>query len=159
MEVLTVREVLRTLEGLDGDPRIVHRAALDQPVSWAHVVAGTEIEGLLDGGELVLTTGAGWPSDGTKLERLCRVLVESEPAAIVFELGGEFPQLPDELRLAAARSRVPLIVLYRRIRFVQVTQYVHRSILARQKSELEARAQIHDLFTELSLNRSPLDHT
>lgn len=158
----SVRDVLSLAEITAGAPELVTgEAGLDRRVRWAHVVAGREAAELLDGGELVLTTGAGWPSEsgGTaELRTLARTLVAAEPAAIVFELGTHFVHAPAALRDACVSHGIPLIVLHRVVRFVQVTQRVHQRVLAAQNEALEARAEVHAMLTELGLNRSPVDY-
>lgn len=153
----SVRDVLGIAELAAGAPELVTgETGLDRRVRWAHVVAGSEAPALLDGGELVLTTGAGWPAAG--LSALMRTLVDAGPAAIVFELGTHFDETPPELTAACVASGVPLIVLHRVVRFVQITQRVHQRVLAAQNEALEARAEVHAMLTELGLNRSPVDY-
>ncbi|MGO3146433.1 MAG: PucR family transcriptional regulator [Leucobacter sp.] len=158
----SVRDVLGLAELAAGAPELVTgETGLDRGVRWAHVVAGHGAESLLDGGELVLTTGAGWPQeldDPVDLASLATRLVEAGPAAIVFELGTRFDETPSALIEACASYDVPLIVLHREVRFVQITQRVHQRVLAAQNEALEARAEVHAMLTELGLNRSPVDY-
>src|SRR5690606_31970862 len=53
---------------------------------------------------------------------------------------------------------VPLFVLHREVRFVQITQRVHQHILSAQTEALRAREDVHKMLTELGLNRSPVDY-
>lgn len=158
----TVADALAIPELVEGEPELVAgRAGLDRAIRWAHVVAGREAAALLDGGELVLTTGAGWPEERgepAELDALVSELVDSEPAAIVFELGTRFDEAPTPLVRACEAAGVPLIVLHRIVRFVQITQRVHQRVLADQREALEARAEVHAMLTELGLNRSPVDY-
>lgn len=168
----TVREVLELPELQSGRPEVVagagaHGEGQDRDVRWAHVFAGTDVTGLLDGGELILTTGAGWPHDDAGLQQLATQLTEvggaedgaaSGVAAIVLELGAHFTAAPAPLARLCDERGVPLIVLHRQVRFVQITQRVHQRILAAQTAALEARAEVHAMLTELGLNRSPVDY-
>ena len=158
----SVRDVLRLPELSAGEPELVTGdVGLDRGVRWAHVVAGPDAAGLLDGGELVLTTGAGWPQESIDPRGLALVatkLVEADPAAIVFELGVRYQHAPDALVKACRSHGTPLIVLHRVVRFVQITQRVHQRLLAVQNEALEARAEVHAMLTELGLNRSPVDY-
>lgn len=158
----SVRDVLGIAELTAGAPELVTgEAGLDRRVRWAHVVAGREAAALLDGGELVLTTGAGWPDEArepAELGALVRTLIDADPAAIVFELGVHFAAVPRSLAVACAASGIPLVVLHRVVRFVQITQRVHQRVLAAQNEALEARAEVHAMLTELGLNRSPVDY-
>ncbi|KAM9864805.1 hypothetical protein ACIFOC_02551 [Leucobacter aridicollis] len=159
----SVRDVLGLAELTAGAPELVTgEVGLDRGVRWAHVVAGSDAPALLDGGELVLTTGAGWPdavaAPTAALSALVTALVDADPAAIVFELGSRFTEAPAPLVAACGERGIPLIVLHRVVRFVQITQRVHQRVLAAQNEALEARAEVHAMLTELGLNRSPVDY-
>lgn len=155
----TVADVLALPEVAAGDPRLIAGAAgVERRVRWAHVVAGTGAVALLDGGELILTTGAGWPQDRAALEEVAEALVGAGPAAVVLEVGGSFAKAPAVLVDVCERDGVPLIELHREVRFVQITQRVHQRILAAQNEALQARAAVHAMLTELGLNRSPVDY-
>ena len=160
--MLTVRDVLGLTELVAGAPELVAgETGLDRAIRWAHVVAGRDAPSLLDGGELVLTTGAGWPDERdepVELEALVSELIATGPAAIVLELGTRFEEPPRALAQACEAHGVPLIALHRIVRFVQITQRVHQRVLAGQHEALAARAEIHTMLTELGLNRSPVDY-
>ena len=154
----SVADVLEIPELVAGSPELVAGGrGLDRQIRWAHVVAGTGAIALLDGGELVLTTGAGWPREEGPLAELAAELVGSGPAAVVFELSRAFDVAPPALAAACDAAAIPLIVLHREVRFVQITQRVHQRVLATQNEALEARAEVHAMLTELGLNRSPVD--
>lgn len=155
----SVAQTLSYPEIAAGDPQIrTAPQALDRQVRWAHVVAGADAVRFLDGGELVLTTGAGWPSDPRKLDALAEALAAAGPAAILLELGQFYDEPPPTLVRACERHGVPLVTLGTSVRFVQITQRVHQQILAAQHEALAARAEVHAMLTELGLNRSPVDY-
>ncbi|WP_251382108.1 MULTISPECIES: PucR family transcriptional regulator [unclassified Leucobacter] len=155
----TVRDVLSLTEISAGSPELVTGdLGLMRPVRWAHVVAGASAAALLDGGELVLTTGAGWPSDDASLAALAETLTGADPAAVVFELGAGFETAPPALVARCLEHGIPLIALHNEVRFVQITQRVHQRVLAAQNEALEAREAVHSMLTELGLNRSPVDY-
>ncbi|WP_449276920.1 PucR family transcriptional regulator [Leucobacter sp. GX24907] len=155
----TVADVLSLPELVAGEAAVVAgERGLAREVRWAHVVAGTGAVALLDGGELVLTTGAGWPTDNSELEALATQLVSSGPAAVALELVSNFSSPPEALVAECDRAEIPLIALHREVRFVQITQRVHQRILSTQSAALQARAEVHAMLTELGLNRSPVDY-
>lgn len=159
---ITVAEILLLPEVIAGEPHLVTGAHnTDRAVRWAHVVAGQGVGELLDGGELVLTTGAGWPTESAALTTLVTELAtagEGGAAAIFFELSDNFNEAPAALISVCATHNLPLVVLHRQVRFVQITQRVHQSILAAQHEALEAQAEVHVMLTELGLNQSPADY-
>ncbi|MFC7766772.1 PucR family transcriptional regulator ligand-binding domain-containing protein [Leucobacter soli] len=155
----TVREILALPEVEAGRPELVAGASgQDREVRWAHVAAGRGVAALLDGGELILTTGAGWPQGGPELRTLVEELLGAGISGIVLELGRGFAEPPEALIRGCDAHAVPLIVLRREVRFVQITQRVHQRILGAQNEALRARAEVHEMLTELGLNRSPVDY-
>nr|WP_245190193.1 PucR family transcriptional regulator [Leucobacter exalbidus] len=156
---MSIADVLEFAEVRAGKPEIATgRGALGRTLRWAHVVAGRGAIALLDGGELVLTTGAGWPDDGDGLVEVAAELTAADPAGVILELGGNYAAAPAALIAACARAEIPLIVLHGEVRFMQITQRVHQRVLAAQTEALEARAEVHAMLTELGLNRSPIDY-
>ncbi|MFD5599072.1 PucR family transcriptional regulator [Leucobacter sp. NPDC058333] len=156
---VTVTDALALPELQAGDPELVAgRTGLGRSIRWAHVVAGASAIPLLEGGELILTTGAGWPGDHSALDNIATSVVTANPAAAILELGAHFDAAPAELVDACERHGIPLIVLHREVRFVQITQRIHQRVLAAQTEALAARAEVHTMLTELGLNRSPVDY-
>ena len=156
---LTVRAVLDFAEISAGRPELLAgRSGLDRTLRWAHVVAGTSAIPLLEGGELALTTGAGWPDDGPQLAALATQLMAAQPAGVVLELGARYDEAPAALIEACERAQIPLVVLSGEVRFMLVSQRVHQHVLSAQTEALEARAEVHAMLTELGLNRSPVDY-
>lgn len=156
--VPTVREVVESPEVAAGRPEILTGAdAMDRPVRWVHVLDGPTVEGMLSGHELVLSTGVGWPPD-EELPGHVGALVHAGAAGLVLELGACYRTAPAGLLDACRHLGLPLITLHRQVRFVSITEAVHRRILAAQMEALEARDSVHALFTELIRTGAPADH-
>ena len=154
----TVREVLRMEPVARALPEVLTgRERLDAPVRWVHVAETAEAARLGSGGELLLATGVGWPSDEAALRRLGRVLIEADVAGVVLELGPPMPGAPAALVEEFRTAGLPFAVLHREARFVAITEAVHSRIIAEQMGALRARDDIHALFTDLSLRGSPAD--
>jgi purine catabolism regulator len=149
----TVREVI----GLDpvrhGEPRVVAGGSeLDRPVRWVHVAEVPDIATLLRGGELVLTTGIGLPADDEGLRAFIADLAGVGVAGLVVELGRRYTgSVPKVMVAAAERRRLPLVELRRATPFVRITEAVHALIVDAQLTELRATEEIHQRFTELSV--------
>lgn len=62
-----------------------------------------------------------------------------------------FQQAPPELVTACREPDLPLIVLARGVRFIEVTQTVHALILDAQGELLRRAQHVHELFTSLTL--------
>ncbi|XHM11078.1 PucR family transcriptional regulator [Leifsonia sp. T36S-04] len=154
----TVREVLRMEPVARALPEVLTgQEGLGAPVRWVHVAETAEAARLGSGGELLLATGVGWPSDETALRRLGRVLIEAHVAGLVLELGAPMPVAPPALVEEFRAAGLPFAVLHREARFVAITEAVHSRIIAEQMAALRARDDIHALFTDLSLRGSPAD--
>ncbi|MEV7619709.1 PucR family transcriptional regulator ligand-binding domain-containing protein [Microbacterium sp. NPDC089321] len=153
-----VRDALDTVTLMRGDPQVlVGGRALDARVRWVHVSDSAEVAGLLDGGELLLTTAAGWSGTDAALRAVAGSLADAGIAGIVLELGARFPVAPPAL-VAACRARgLALIALERVVKFVAVTEEVHRRIISGQLEALQERQRLHELFTGLTLRGAPAD--
>lgn len=160
METLpTVREVLRLDAFRDGLPEVlVGDAALDARVRWVHTSDNAGVARLLDGGELLLSTGSGWPADPAELEAFVDGLVAAGLSGLVLELGTHYRYAPRVI-VAAARARgLALAVLHREVKFVTLTAAVHSRIISEQTVALRARDEVRERFTALALRGSPADY-
>ncbi|WP_326553072.1 PucR family transcriptional regulator [Micromonospora sp. NBC_01813] len=149
----TVREVLALDPVRHGGPRLVAAEEnLDRPVRWVHVTEVPDIASLLRGGELVLTTGIGLPADDEGLRAFIAELTEVGVAGLVVELGRRYHGgVPRVMVAAARRHGLPLVELRRATPFVLITEAVHALIVDAQLAELRATEEIHQRFTELSV--------
>jgi len=152
----TVADALRVASLQSGIPEVL-AGSVDVPVRWVHVSDSERVAALLDGGELLLTTGAGWPGAADALARLVDELADAGLAGVVLELGTRFAVVPPAL-VAACRARdLALVTLDREVKFVAVTEEVHRRIIAGQVEALQERQRLHELFTGLSLRGAPVE--
>ncbi len=150
--MVTVAEVLETEPVRRGAPEVLAgHDALDGAVRWVHVSDVPRVAGLIDGGELLLTTGGFLDlPDADALAELDRV-VDGGAAGVVLELG----RAPSAAVVARARERgLPLVVLHERVRFVEITEQVHRRLVAAQLEQVTFAAEVHDTFTTLGLRRA-----
>ncbi|MBN8204354.1 PucR family transcriptional regulator ligand-binding domain-containing protein [Microbacterium esteraromaticum] len=153
-----MRDVLRVDALQRGAPEVlVGGEALDARVRWVHVSDSDQVADLLDGGELLLTTAAGWAGADAALHDLADRLAGAGVAGVVIELGTRFTVAPPAF-IAACRARgLALIALERVVKFVTVTEAVHRRIISGQLEALQERQRLHELFTGLSLRGAPAD--
>ncbi|WP_252839980.1 PucR family transcriptional regulator [Actinoallomurus purpureus] len=135
-----------------GLPEVVAgESHLSRPVRWVHVTELLDPASFLEGGELILTTGMPHPEDPTLLRAYVDQLADIGAAGLVIELGRRYHQVPADL-VHACRSRdLPLIVLHREVRFIDVTQTVHALLLDAQGELLRRAQRIQDTFRTLTL--------
>jgi PucR family transcriptional regulator, purine catabolism regulatory protein len=148
--------------GLDvirrGSPQVLAgQGGLAARVRWVHVLELADAAHLLQGGELVLTTGIALPADQVLLARYATDLAAAGVSALAVELGRRYVgELPAALIRAAAGSGLTLIAFAREVPFVEITEAVHAQIIDAQLEELRASERLHEVFTELSvLGASP----
>jgi len=154
----TIADVLRLDAMTVAAPEVLAgRSGLERPVRWVHVTETASVAGLVSGGELLLSTGVGWPQDERDLVRYIDEVDRAGVAGLVLELGRRYALAPEPLVSACAERGIPLIALHREARFIAITEAVHSRIIADQMNALRARDDIHALFTELSLRGSPAD--
>jgi len=151
---------LSDLLGLDvirrGSPQVVVGSdRLRARVRWVHVLELADAAHLLQGGELVLTTGVALPADPSLLARYAADLASvggTGVSALAVELGRRYVgALPAALVRAAADSGLTLIAFEREVPFVEITEAVHARIIDAQLEELRASERLHEVFTELSV--------
>ncbi len=131
---------------------VAGEAHLDRPVRWVHSSEVPDIASLLRGGELVLTTGIGLPPDDAGVRAFIAELAEVAVVGLFVELGRRFTgSLPRPMVTAAAKHGLVLVELRRATPFVQITEAVHALIVDAQLAELRATEEIHQRFTELSV--------
>jgi len=128
---LTLREVLDLEVVRRGEPRVAAAAdRLDAPVRWVHAIELTDVERLLRGGELVLSTGIALPDSAAGLEAYVGELAGAGVCGLAIELGRRYTgALPAALVDAASARGVPLIAFAHEVPFVEITEAVHARII------------------------------
>lgn len=147
----TIADVVALPVVARGDPEVLSDARADEEIRWVHVGDVADLSTLLQGGELLLTTGAPLR---TAPEAYLRGLADAGALGVMVELGAALPAVPPEVAALARNLRLALIVLHREIKFVEVTEAVHRRIVAEQYEEVAFDRRVHEVFTELSMKRA-----
>jgi purine catabolism regulator len=153
---LTLAEILELPSIRGGDPEVVCTGPMDQSVRWVHVSDLADLSGLLTGGELVLTTGQAL-ADPARRDGYLPGLAAAGATGVVIELGLHIDALPESVRQIGTALSLPVIVLHRPVRFIDVTEEVHRRIVAEQYAEVAYGQRVHEAFTALSMRRASVD--
>ncbi|MDF2924315.1 MAG: hypothetical protein K0R57_3229 [Paenibacillaceae bacterium] len=147
---LTVAEVLqRPL--FQGVRILAGRNGLNRRVRWVHIVEVSSFETLMDGEELVLTTGIAFSSDGGFSVRYLEQLIQQNVSCLCVELGHSLYSVPEQLIEAADANDFPLLVFPGAVRFVDITQDLHSLIINRHHKMLQELEIITRKFHHLSL--------
>ncbi|MDZ5076588.1 PucR family transcriptional regulator [Nesterenkonia sp. HG001] len=153
---VTLAEIMELDVVRAGAPEVLSAHGLERAVRWVHSSGNEDLSHLLPGGELVLTTG---PALSSAPERYLRGLADAGAVGVMVELL-EDPQMPAEEVLPAGfvalarRLGLTLVVLRRQVRFVEITEQVHRRLVAEQYDEVKFARRIYETFTELAMHRT-----
>lgn len=104
-----------------------------RPVRWVHILDVPEVLLHIHGGELVLTTGMGFAGDPARFVTFVEQLLEGQAAGLCVELGSAVHDIPPDIRRLADEAAFPLIVFPSRVRFVDITQDIHKLILLQER--------------------------
>lgn len=151
----TLRAVLASDALRAGAPEVLSGSdRLDARVRWVHVGEVPDVADLLRGGELILSTGLAMHGAPEEAAAYLDALVAAGAVGLVVELGPRFPQVPPAVLARARQHAFPVVALHRRVRFVEVTEEVHRAIVAEQLAQVEFAREVHETFTRLSLEEA-----
>jgi purine catabolism regulator len=152
----TVADVLALPEVQAGQPVVLAgETGLQRPVRWVHVLELSKVEGLLRGGELVLSTGVALPTNNDELRRYIEDLDRNHTSGVLLQLGERWLTPPPALVRAADRVGLPLVGLRTEVAFVAITERVHASIVSGSYAELRASERIYDLFSRRGIDAAP----
>ncbi|MEH3142676.1 MAG: PucR family transcriptional regulator [Mycobacterium kyogaense] len=150
---LTVSEVVALPVVQQGDPEVLSDQRWAETIRWVHGSDLADLSSLLQGGELVLTTGKALARHPRKY---LRGLADAGALGVIVEVGTQVPALPAGVGAIAEELALALVVLHRTVRFVEITEAVHRRIVAEQYDEVAFDRRVHETFTELSMKRASL---
>ncbi len=129
---------------------------LSREVLWAHVIDMPDPAPWVRAGQLLLTTGFSWPSIERELRALVRLLDDRGLAGMILAVPGYLQHFPEVAREEADRLGLPLIEIPFEIPFAQITEELHRTILAEQYEFVERSEQIHRALTRAAAEHSSL---
>ena len=112
---LTIAEVIELPVIQAGNPEVLSAHRLGETIRWVHVSDMPDLSALVQGGELVLTTGAALRASP---RRYLRGMAEAGVLGVVVEIGEV--ALPAGLGAVAAEFDLALVALRRQVRFVEV---------------------------------------
>ena len=151
----TVADILALPQVRRGRPTIeAAKNATNRPVRWVHVSEVADIAYLLQGGELILTTGVALPSTDDGLARYISDLAGARATGVVIELGRRFTTLPAALIQSAESHNLPLIALHAEVPFVGITEAIHSIIVNAQVKQLQLGEIAYQAFRSLAVETS-----
>ena len=151
---LSVQEILKNKHFRHAKV-IAGKAGLPRTVRWVHVLEVTSIENLLNGNELILSTGIGWKGDKEALASLVQQSIDSNAAGLCIELGKYISKIPQEVIEFADAHDFPLIVFYKEVRFIDITQEIHSLLIKKQYQILSDLEEYSNRLNQLLLSSNP----
>jgi len=133
----TLAEVLALPEFAAAAPEVVHGDPASCVIRWVHSSEVYEMGSLLQGGELLLTTGLGLHGHSRRAQAAyVDALADAGLSALALELGRTFGEIPAPVLEAARRRDLPLIALHRVVPFVTLVEAFHELLLRRRVASL-----------------------
>ena len=150
---LTVQDVIKrdsfksakVVAGFDG---------LDRQVKWSHILETRDFESLINGGELILTTGTGIVIELSSLITYMKKMIDKGVAGICIEFGPHFKVIPSEIIELANEANFPIIIFEDTVRFIDITQDLHTHIINQHHEMLSQLDRLSRNFIALSLNHN-----
>lgn len=102
---------------------------LDREVKWAHIVEIARFGHLLNGNEVILSTGIGWANDVEKSLSYLQQLLDYNASALCVELVVHVTSLPQKMLELADKHHFPIIVFTEEVKFIDITKDLHEQIL------------------------------
>ncbi|WP_347343382.1 PucR family transcriptional regulator [Fictibacillus enclensis] len=140
---ITVSDVLNR-EMFEKAIVIAGENGLNRLIKWVHVMEVTQIGNLLNGNELILSTGMAWKNDEAAFLSLVQELIEHNVSGLCIELGTHLKEVPAKVMDLADKHGFPIIVFQEEVRFIDITQDLHTYLIQQHFqmiSELEAFSQ------------------
>ncbi|MFP7176989.1 PucR family transcriptional regulator ligand-binding domain-containing protein, partial [Priestia filamentosa] len=133
---LSVQEILQTQHFEDAKV-IGGEAGIHRLIRWVHVLEVTSIQNLLHGNELILSTGVGWKEDHNSFYSLVQQSINANAAGLCIELGTYISKIPQKIIDLANSYDFPIIVFFKKVKFIDITQEVHSLLIKKHYQILE----------------------
>ncbi|TXL66802.1 hypothetical protein FHP05_05370 [Cerasibacillus terrae] len=140
---LTVKEILKRPHFQDVEI-LAGKKGLKRKVSWAHIVEINTFGHLLNGQEVILTTGMNWDNEDTeKCLHYLQQLLDHHASALCIELGTHMKNVPQEMLTLAESRDFPIIVFKKEVKFIDIMRDLHKMILGYQDTILWELENLH----------------
>lgn len=149
---VTVREILE-LPVMQHARVMAGRQGLDNPVRWVHVADVRDIARLLQGGELLLTTGVPVAGPEQELAAFISELKAVGAAGLILELVRQFRTVPPAMIAAADAQGLPVIAMEQEVPFVKVTEAAHTLIVNRQYAQIREAEAVTTALNGIALRQ------
>ncbi len=152
---MNVREALG-YDSLRGARLVAGQDGLGHDVRWAHVIDMPDPAPWVRPGQFLLTTGFAWPSQVDEQRAQIRELSARGLAALGLAVPRFVEKFADAARDEADKRGLPLVEIPFDVPFAQITEELHRAIIAEQYVLLERSEAIHRGLTRAAASGTNL---
>ncbi|MBT2646989.1 PucR family transcriptional regulator ligand-binding domain-containing protein [Bacillus sp. ISL-34] len=151
---LSVKEILQNKHFASAKV-LAGKGGLDRLVRWVHVMEVDSIESLLNGNELILSTGVGWKGGEYTFTSLIQQSIDANAAGLCIELGTYISEIPEAALQLANTYDFPLIVFQKKVRFIDITQELHSLLIKKHYRILTDLEDYSNRLNQLLLSSNP----
>lgn len=149
---LTVKEALN-LPSFESANIIAGEEGLENVIRWVHVMEVTQISHLLNGHELILTTGLGWQENKKLSLSLIEQMIANNVSGLCIELGTYIQEIPEVLIDIANEHNFPLIAFEKEVRFIDITKELNEYFFEFHNQMMVRLESISNQFNRLLLHK------
>lgn len=124
---------------------------LDHEVKWTHILEVGDVESLINGGELILTTGSGTNFDSPDGIGFIEKLRSKNVSGICIELGTHVRSIHPDIITYGNSYDFPIIIFEQIVKFVDITQDLHTLIINQHHQMLHQLNSFSQKINEFSL--------
>lgn len=125
------------------------RNGIAKEINWAHIIEIEHFGHLLNGQEVILTTGISWAEDEDKCLAYLQQLLDHNVSALCVELVIHVQQLPDKMLELAEKHDFPIIAFMEEVRFIDITKDLHEQILGKQENIWMELERFHQSLNQI----------
>ncbi|QVY62452.1 PucR family transcriptional regulator [Cytobacillus gottheilii] len=151
---LSVEEILKQ-KSFQTAKIVAGKKGITRTVKWVHVMEITNVGNLLNGNELILTTGIGWKDSEESMISLVKQLIECQVSGLCVELGEYVSEISSDLIKLADRFNFPIIVFKKEVRFVDITEEIHTLIIKKHYQMVTDLEEYSRKLNEVLLEADP----
>ncbi len=147
---LTVKDVLSRKQFRKANI-LAGENGLDRKITWTHIIEHNDFETLINGNELILTTGSNIDLQTQASAATYHRLINKNVAGLCIEKGKYFHTLSPEIKKIADSNNFPIIVFNEIVKFVDITQDLHTLLVNQQNQMVYHLNQLSHQFNKHSL--------
>lgn len=151
--VMTLRRILEFSVVSQSHPRILGRPdLLETQVRRIHVAESAEVAGLLEGREMILSSGLTLTPNPAQISDFLTRFADAGAAGVIFSFLSDDAELKSQLSAVATNAAFPVVLLDDRARFVSITDSVDQLIKS-AGSDQSASSAIIEFLSSASADR------